>query len=124
MTRMTAPSLNRVIVSVAQLDRSLAFYEGLLGLHRRSAPPGFAVLKIGSGSGEVELMLHQRIARPSMAGVTMNLRVDDVDALCAAAQKLGCTIIDQPTNQPWGERLAVLTDPDDHVICLSTATAE
>lgn len=118
---MTAPSLNRVIVSVAQLDRSLAFYEGLLGLYRRSAPPGFAVLKIGTGPAEVELMLHQRTAHPSMAGVAMSLRVDDVDAMCAEAEKLGCTIIDPPTDQPWGERLAVLTDPDDHVICLATA---
>lgn len=119
---MTAPSLNRVIVSVAQLDRSLAFYEGLLGLSRRAAPPGFAMLKMGTGPSAIELMLHQRAAHPSMAGVAMSLRVDDVDALCAAAQALGCTIIDPPTDQPWGERLAVLTDPDDHVICLATAT--
>jgi uncharacterized glyoxalase superfamily protein PhnB len=44
--------------------------------------------------------------------------VDDVDGLTARAAELGCMILDQPADQPWGERQSVLTDPDGHVICL------
>jgi predicted enzyme related to lactoylglutathione lyase len=109
-----------VIISVSRLDRALAFYEGLLGLWRRAAPPGFAVLLLGSGASAVELMLHERPTHPSMAGVALSVRVDDVNTMAEEAQRIGCVVIDQPTDQPWGERLAVLTDPDGHVICLST----
>jgi predicted enzyme related to lactoylglutathione lyase len=118
---MAAPSLTRVIVSVADLSRALTFYDGLLGLTQRNAPPGFALLRIGTGPAAIELMLHERTPKPTMAGVALSLRVDDVDRVTAEAAKLGCTIIDQPADQEWGERLAVLTDLDGHVICLSSA---
>ncbi|HEY1969999.1 MAG TPA: VOC family protein [Pseudonocardia sp.] len=120
---MTAPTLTRVIVSVADLERALAFYDGVLGLHQKIAPPGFAMLTMGSGPGAVELMLHERTPRPSMAGVALTVRVPDVDRTTQAAQALGCTIIDRAADQPWGERQAVLTDPDGHVICLSSPLA-
>jgi catechol 2,3-dioxygenase-like lactoylglutathione lyase family enzyme len=116
---MTAPALTRVIVSVADLTRALTFYDGLLGLRQKAAPPGFAFLVLGSGPDAVELMLHERTPKPTMAGVALSLRVADVDKLTEEAGRLGCTIIDQPADQSWGERLAVLTDLDGHVICLS-----
>jgi predicted enzyme related to lactoylglutathione lyase len=111
-----------VIVSVADLPRALTFYDGLLGLIQRNAPPGFACLRVGSGATAIELMLHERTPKPTMAGVALTLRVDDVDRLIGDAARLGCTIIDQPADQPSGERVAVLTDLDGHVICLSSPT--
>lgn len=121
MAAMFAPSLHRVIVSVAELDRALAFYDGVLGLLQRPAAPGFAALALGEGPAMVELLLHERKASPSLAGVALSVRVGDVDAVVGQAEALGCTIIDRPMDQSWGERLAVLTDPDGHLICLSTA---
>jgi uncharacterized glyoxalase superfamily protein PhnB len=50
--------------------------------------------------------------------VAVGFRVADVDDTTAAAQKAGATVVDAPADQPWGERQAVLTDPDGHVICL------
>jgi uncharacterized glyoxalase superfamily protein PhnB len=44
--------------------------------------------------------------------------VDDVDAMTAAAEKAGASVVDAPADQPWGERQAVLTDVDGHVFCL------
>jgi catechol 2,3-dioxygenase-like lactoylglutathione lyase family enzyme len=120
---MSVPSLARVVVSVTDLTRALRFYDGLLGLHQRHAPPGLARLMIGTGPTAVELLLHERTAKPTMAGVALNLRVDDVDKLTAEAAALGCLILDQPADQPWGGRQSVLTDPDGHVIYLSTPTS-
>ena len=121
MAGMFVPRLHRVIVSVAELGRALAFYDGVLGLLQRPAAPGFAALALGEGPAMVELLLHERKASPSLAGVALSVRVADVDAVVGQAEALGCTIIDQPADQPSGERLAVLTDPDGHLICLSTA---
>jgi uncharacterized glyoxalase superfamily protein PhnB len=35
----------------------------------------------------------------------------------------GAAVIDAPADQPWGERQAVLTDPDGHVVCLVAPVA-
>lgn len=59
-------------MSVAELDRALAFYRGALGFTDKY-----------------------------QAGATGRRR---------------------PADQPWGERQAVLTDPDGHVRCLVAAT--
>jgi predicted enzyme related to lactoylglutathione lyase len=56
-----------------------------------------------------------------MAGVALSVRVGDVDSALAQAERLGCPVVDRPTDQPRGEHLAVLTDPDGHAICLATA---
>lgn len=110
-----------MIVSVTDLPQALTFYDGLPGLTQKIAPPGFALLRIGTDPGAIEPMPHERTRKPTMAGVALSLRVDDVDALTAEAAALGCTIIDQPADQPWGERLAVLTDLDGQVICLPSS---
>ena len=107
-----------MIISVSRLDRALACYAGLLGLSRRAARlRGPAAWRRASA---VELMLRERPTHPSMAGVALSVRVDDVNTMAEEAQRIGCVVIDQPTDQPSGERLAVLTDPDCHMICLST----
>jgi uncharacterized glyoxalase superfamily protein PhnB len=33
-------------------------------------------------------------------------------------------VVDPPADQPWGERQAVLTDPDGHVVCLVAPAAD
>ena len=107
-------SVARVIVSVSSLERSLAFYE-VLGFAQFWSNADVARLRSGSG---VELMLHERGAEGSDLGLAVSFVVDDVDAMAAAAASEGGEIIDEPADQPWGERQAVLHDPDGHVICL------
>jgi catechol 2,3-dioxygenase-like lactoylglutathione lyase family enzyme len=109
---MTVLGLRRIIVSVADLDRALAFYRDALGFREKYRADDIVVL------GEPELMLHRRTPTPGLHGVAVSLAVDDVDAATAAAEKAGATVVDRPAGQPWGERQAVLTDPDGHVVCL------
>ncbi|MFC4947564.1 VOC family protein [Pseudonocardia sp. GCM10023141] len=112
---MTATALQRVIISVSDLERALAFYRDVLGLVPGTGVPGFARMPIPGG---VELMLHERPSTPGPAGVAPSFAVPDVDATTAAALTAGCTVLDEPGDQPWGERQSVLADPDGHVVCL------
>lgn len=112
---MTTTGLRRMIVSVADVERSLRFYRDVLELAANPAPPGFAVLSVPGG---IDLMLHERPPTPGLAGVAASFAVSDVDAATKAAAEIGCTVLDEPADQPWGERQSVLTDPDGHVVCL------
>jgi uncharacterized glyoxalase superfamily protein PhnB len=113
---MTVRGLQRIIVSVADRKRALAFYRDALGLPEKYEIGEIAVLTIpGTGS---ELMLHERPPTPGLAGVAISFQVEDVDAATAAAVAAGASVIDVPADQPWGERQAVLADPDGHVVCL------
>lgn len=109
---MTIQGVRRIIVSVADLDRALALYRDALGLAEKYRTDEIAML------GDPEVMLHRRPPTPGPAGVAASYLVDDVDAVTAAAEKAGASVIDPPAEQPWGERQAVLTDPDGHVFCL------
>lgn len=110
-------ALARIVVSVSDLDRSLAFYEGVLGFHVTWR--GDAVVRLRSG--DLELMLHQREVLASERAVAVSFSVDDVDSATDAAALVGAEVIDPPEDQPWGERQSVLTDPDGHVVCLVRA---
>lgn len=114
---MSTHGLARAIVSVADLDIALRFYRDVLDLPVSTRTSDVAFLAVPGGT---ELMLHERPARPSDAGVALSFAVDDVDTLTDAAVSTGCGVLDAPADQPWGERQAVLTDPDGHVVCLVT----
>lgn len=115
----------RIIVSVSSLERSLPFYRAL-GFETFWSNADVARLRSRTGGNEgtgrpgsgVELMLHERGAEGSDLGVAVSFVVDDVDALAAAGASAGGSIVDPPEDQPWGERQAVLHDPDGHVVCL------
>jgi uncharacterized glyoxalase superfamily protein PhnB len=113
---MAVTGLRRIIVSVADRDRALAVYRDALGLRERHRAGDTVTL--GVPGGGLEVMLHQRPPTSGPAGVAPSLVVDDVDTATAAAEKAGATVLDAPADQPWGERQAVLTDPDGHVFCL------
>jgi PhnB protein len=45
--------------------------------------------------------------------------VDDVDEASARATREGGSLIDPPTDQPWGLRQAIVSDPEGHLWELS-----
>jgi lactoylglutathione lyase len=49
----------------------------------------------------------------------MFIYVDELDATVAS---LGAPVLQQPTDMPWGERLAYVTDPDGNPVALAQAT--
>lgn len=108
--------LNRVVVSVSVLETSLRFYRDLLGLEASTAE-GFARLPLNGG--DVELLLHQRPSEPSDLAVALSFAIPELDAVCATWVAQGGVVVDEPADQPWGERMAVVRDPDGHLVCLT-----
>jgi predicted enzyme related to lactoylglutathione lyase len=45
-----------------------------------------------------------------------SIEVDDVDAVHAAAQRLGCEILHPLTDEPWGVRRFFVRDPNGKVL--------
>jgi lactoylglutathione lyase len=118
------------MLSVTDLDRSIAFYGGALGgaeTYRfpSDGPPAFVVLRIGSsdiGLGAIGATppLHGRALRPATGHrVELCVYVQDVDEAVEALRTTGTTVVLEPADQPWGERIAYVEDPDGNLVMLT-----
>lgn len=118
------------MLSVADLERSLAFYGATLGgteTYRFPAdgPPAFVVLRVGTsdiGLGRVgtDPPLHGRPLRPAAGHrIELCVYVDDVDAAVEALRAIGAEVAYEPAEQPWGERIAYVEDPDGNLVMLA-----
>jgi predicted enzyme related to lactoylglutathione lyase len=112
--------VRRLIISVSDLDRSMKLYASVLGLGVRSRGDDVAQLVT---SEQVEVLMHQRPARPTDAGVAIGFEVRAIDRAVEAWTAAGGSVVDPPAEQPWGEVMATLRDLDGHLVCLSEVPA-
>lgn len=98
------------ILRVADLARSLAFYQDGLGFGLEWRDGDMASVC----RGEANLMLCERAQ--GHAGTWVYLGVDDADALAAELASRGVVLRVPPTNYPWGARELHVADPDGHVL--------
>jgi lactoylglutathione lyase len=117
------------MLSVASLPAALRFYAELLGGEEkyRFPPTGdavFVTLRLGSselgigqlGSGPA---LHGQQQRPASGHrIELCLYVADLDRVVALLGSAGAPILLQPSEQPWGERVAYAADPDGNLVLL------
>jgi PhnB protein len=52
--------------------------------------------------------------------VNLHLYVDDVDAIVARARAADARVLAEPTDEPYGDRVARLADPSGHVWMIAT----
>ena len=127
-------------LDVSDLDRSLAFYVGVLGFAVMFDRPEerFAFLNLGGA----QMMLEEaagpgrrfRVApleHPYGRGVNFMIEVADIDRLHSEVQAAGSTIV-IPLEERWyrrdeveyGRRQFVVADPDGYLLRLSTSLGQ
>jgi catechol 2,3-dioxygenase-like lactoylglutathione lyase family enzyme len=106
-------SISAVTLVVADMARSVAFYESL-GFERRFGGPDEPFTSLRAGPGFVNLQLVPGAGPFDDAWGRTILHVDDVDAVHARAVAAGLRPEMAPSDAPWGERYFHLRDPDGH----------
>ena len=108
------------IISTRDLEASLGFYRDLLGgtvsyeFPGPDGKPAYVALDLGSG--------HLGIGRDPDAPMESSDRfslwvyVDDCDAAVVRLRDAGVTVVEEPADQPWGERVARVLDPDGNLV--------
>ncbi|MEM7412686.1 MAG: VOC family protein [Myxococcota bacterium] len=116
-----------VVLIVNDLDRSLAFYTGRLGLQLNHRVDAYAQL----ATGRTRIALYQREAMaetlgrplsapdPDAPSFELGFKVEDVDAAYDELVEAGVPSVIEPTTRPWGQRTAYLRDPDGYLIELA-----
>lgn len=109
--------LNHVTLRVADLDRSVAFYK-LLGLTQLVASDEYARFECPDGDSTLSLESRGEVPESAPSIISVHFESERLDALVAELKQAGITFEQEPTNQPYLWREAVLRDPDGHRLFL------
>jgi lactoylglutathione lyase len=108
------------ILTTADLGSALGFYRDLLGatvsyeFPGQDGEPGYVGLELGTA--------HLGIGRDPSATAGPSARfalwayTNDCDAAIARMRAAGVQIVEEPVDQPWGERVARVLDPDGNLV--------
>jgi predicted enzyme related to lactoylglutathione lyase len=112
---MKLSGLDLLFLEVNNLEESLGFYQGLLGLELESlnltAEPPMATLRAGALKITLAQQLETMLRRGR--GVHFFIGVEDVDALYEEIRgKL--SDVHPPVDEGWGGRFITLQDPDKY----------
>jgi lactoylglutathione lyase len=110
------------ILVTSDLGAALGFYRDLLGgtvsyeFRGPDGEPGYVALELGTA--------HLGLVRDPDANAGPSPRfslwvyAEDCDAAVERLREGGVTIVEEPTDQPWGERVARVLDPDGNVVLI------
>jgi len=126
-------------VTVNNVDESLGFYRGALGLEVQNdvGSGGFRWVTLGSpdqpGLGIVLSEPHagrsqadgdalQELLTKGVLPMIM-FRVDDLDGVFEKVRASGAEVLQEPMDQPWGPRDSAFRDPSGNMVRISQAPA-
>ena len=114
------------ILAVADVERSLVFYRDLLRgtveyAFPDDGPPVYVSVRVGSSS--LGIGLDDGSTPGGVARTTLWVDVDDCDRAVEHLAAAGVPVLEPPTDQPWGERVARVEDPDGTVVALGQAAS-
>jgi len=110
-----------VRVVTDRFDALVDFYAELTGVAPVRLAPGFAELRLDgctlaiSSEEIINRVNGGAIVPRANRSLMIELEVDDVDGLRAAAERLG-EIVQPPTTMPWGNRSMLVRDPDGAIV--------
>jgi lactoylglutathione lyase len=110
------------ILNVADVGRSLEFWRDTLGGTIAFEWPGpdgapdyvgvdLGAAHLGIGSTSTAIPAGPR-------AIALWLYVDDCDGYVARVRSAGFRVAEEPADQPWGERVARVVDPDGNEVIL------
>jgi lactoylglutathione lyase len=110
------------ILSTRDLARALGFYRDLLDARVSyqfppDGEPGYVGLDIGSAHLGIGLADDAPDGRGGQR-FTLWVYADDCDAAVDRLRAAGAPIIEEPADQPWGERIARVLDPDGNEVII------
>ena len=115
---MTVTSLSAVTLAVANMPRSLDFYQTRVGLELLYGGETASFSSFRVGGGFLNLILESQ-ARVNWWGRVI-LYVDQVDVLYRRLVDSGWTVAQAPEDAPWKERYFHVQDPDGHEISFAS----
>jgi lactoylglutathione lyase len=123
MTRRAFPVLYaKDVDAVAGFYARLGFRE-----HVRMPSPDGSVGYVGLARDGAELAITSEESPRTLAGVEpgpgprheLFVYVEDVDATVEELRDAGATVLREPADMPWGERIAFVADPEGNVVSLA-----
>ena len=115
------------ILATRDLPGALGFYRDLLGgtvTYEFPGPdgvPGYVGLDLGSS--HLGIGRDPSVADAPSARFSLWAYVDDCDAAVERLRAAGVTVVEEPADQPWGERVARVLDPDGNLVIVGQAAA-
>ena len=112
-----------VRIITGDVDRLVGFYEGLTGLTADRPAPVFATLATSTGStlaiGHTSTApFGDHTPQPGGGAAIIEFLVNDVEEAFVRARELGAEPVLEPTTMPWGNRSAIVRDPDGTLVNL------
>jgi lactoylglutathione lyase len=105
--------INFVTIHVADIERSIQFYQRVLGMQisRRFSPrPGMEIAFMGGGGAQVEFIHDERTPPFQGAGISLGFDVADMEQTLALLQRNQVEIVSGPHVMPNGVKLLQARD--------------
>lgn len=111
------------ILTTRDMPRALAFYRDVCGgtVSYQFPPegdPGYVAVELGSGHLGIGLEPPGDPQPPRLTDLCVY--TDDCDAAVERLRAAGAPILEEPADQPWGERMARVADPDGNRLVIMT----
>jgi lactoylglutathione lyase len=108
------------IVTTPDLERALGFYRDLLGGQvEYQFPPEGDPVYVGLNIGPTHMGIAQNPEAQAGAGgqrFSLWVYAESCDAAIERLRAGGATVTEEPADQPWGERVARVLDPDGNEV--------
>lgn len=110
------------------LDGLVSFYERVTGQQAERPAPVFAQFSgpgatLAIASTATVTMLGGALVPATNRSVFVEFEVDDVDGTFAELEPAREDVVLEPTTMPWGNRSALVRDPDGNVVNLFSTPA-
>ncbi|PCN48766.1 glyoxalase [Curtobacterium sp. 'Ferrero'] len=121
-------SFTSIRIVTDDLDGLVAFYERLTGQRAERPAPVFAQFSgpganLAIASTATVAAAGEALTPGANRSVIIEFRVADVDAAFAALAPAGEDVVLEPSTMPWGNRSALIRDPDGNVVNLFSTPA-